>query len=71
MNDLEKLRILLPHWTEHNAEHADELHTWAERMQVAGDAGAAQRLSAAAASLEKAGDYLSKLSDEIGEVTRI
>lgn len=32
MNDLEKLQVLLPHWIEHNAEHADELSSWAERI---------------------------------------
>jgi hypothetical protein len=69
MNDLEKLRILLPHWVEHNAQHASELRTWAERLQLAGETEMAQGLSAAAASLEKAGDHLAKLSNEIGEVT--
>ena len=27
VTDLEKLRVLLPHWVEHNAEHAAEFHT--------------------------------------------
>jgi hypothetical protein len=66
MNDGEKLRVLLPHWIEHNAEHAGELRTWAERLQLAGEMEMAQRLSAAAASLEKAGEQLAELSDEIG-----
>jgi nickel/cobalt exporter len=66
MNDRGKLRILLPHWIEHNAEHAGELRTWAEHMQFAGETGMAQSLFAAAASLEKAGEQLAKLSDEIG-----
>ena len=70
MNDLEKLRVLLPHWIEHNVEQASELRTWAERMQLTREVDAAERLSAAAASLQKAGEYLAKLSDEIGEVTR-
>jgi hypothetical protein len=69
MNDREKLRFLIPHWVEHNAEHASELRTWAGRLQLAGETEMAQRLSAAAASLEKAGDHLVELSDEIGEVT--
>lgn len=69
MNDLEKLRILIPHWIEHNAEHAAELHTWAERMQLAGETDTARRLSAAAELLGQAGDHLAKLSDESGEVT--
>jgi hypothetical protein len=69
MNDRQKLRILLPHWIEHNAEHASELRTWAERLQFAGETEMAQSLAAAAASLQQAGKQLAKLSDEIGEVT--
>jgi hypothetical protein len=29
MEDAEKLRILIPHWIEHNAEHAAEFERWA------------------------------------------
>ncbi len=29
MEDVEKLRILIPHWIEHNAEHAAEFERWA------------------------------------------
>ena len=68
MNDLEKLQLLLPHWIEHNAEHADELRSWADSMQHSGKVDVAKRLSAAAASLHKAGDYLSKLLEEAGGV---
>ncbi len=64
INDLEKLQVLLPHWIEHNAEHADELCTWAERIQLVGKEDAAERLFAAAASLQNAGDHLSKLLEE-------
>jgi len=31
MDDLQKLRILLTHWIEHNQEHADEFRRWAEK----------------------------------------
>lgn len=70
MNDLEKLRVLLPHWIEHNAGHADELREWAERIHLAGKANVANRLLAAAASLQNAGDHLSKLLDEAGRAAR-
>jgi L-lysine 2,3-aminomutase len=36
MNELEKLRVMIPHWIEHNQEHADEFQRWAD---AAGDAG--------------------------------
>jgi hypothetical protein len=35
MNEVEKLRILIPHWIEHNEEHANEFRQWAK---AAGDA---------------------------------
>lgn len=69
MNDLEKLLVILPHWIEHHAEHADELRTWAERIQLAGKVDVAEKLLAAAASLQQAGDHLSNLLDEFGERT--
>jgi hypothetical protein len=37
MNETDKLRVLIPHWIEHNKEHADEFRRWAEQ---AGDASA-------------------------------
>jgi hypothetical protein len=49
MNEQEKLGVLLPHWIEHNEEHAAEFRTWAER------AGPAQEgLLQAATALEEA-----------------
>jgi predicted RNA-binding protein len=68
MNDLEKLQLLLPHWIEHNAEHADELRSWTDLMQLSGRVDVAERLFATAALLEEAGDQLSKLLDEVGKV---
>ena len=68
MNDLEKLQLLLPHWIEHNAEHADELRSWADSMQHSNKMVVAKRLSAAAASLQNAGDHLSKLLEETSGV---
>ena len=68
MNDLEKLQVLLPHWIEHNAEHAGELRSWGDCIQLSGRVDVAERLFAAAALLEKAGDQLSRLLGEAGEV---
>lgn len=31
MDEIEKLRVLLPHWIEHNSEHAAEFRDYAER----------------------------------------
>jgi hypothetical protein len=29
MKEMDKLRILIPHWIEHNQDHADEFRKWA------------------------------------------
>jgi hypothetical protein len=31
MNEIEKLRVLIPHWIAHNQEHAEEYRRWAEQ----------------------------------------
>lgn len=49
MNEQQKLGVLLPHWIEHNEEHAAEFRDWAAR---AGPARAG--LLQAAAALEEA-----------------
>jgi hypothetical protein len=43
MTDLDKLRVLLQHWMEHNDEHAGEFLRWSEK---AGPAAAAVRQAA-------------------------
>jgi hypothetical protein len=43
MTDLDKLRVLLQHWMEHNEEHAVEFLRWSEK---AGPAEAAVRHAA-------------------------
>ncbi len=35
MNELDKLRVLIPHWIEHNEEHAHEFQQWAVKAGVA------------------------------------
>ena len=56
MKEIEKLRVLLPHWIEHNGGHAAEFRTWAERAGSAQDAllDAARLLAEANALLEEA-----------------
>ena len=58
--DLGKLRVLLPHWIEHNTEHANEFRTWAERGGQAGEPilQAAQYLELANQALRKALEQL-------------
>lgn len=61
MSEQEKLRLLLAHWIEHNAEHAAEFRRWA------GVAGQAQDdLEAAAAKIEAANTALKAALAKLG-----
>jgi hypothetical protein len=60
-NDVEKLRVLLPHWIEHNGEHASEFRQWAGR------AGAAEEMILEAAALvEEANTSLEEALEKLG-----
>ena len=61
ITDLEKLRVLLPHWIEHNAEHAAEFRQWAER---AGEAS--EDIQAAAKARERANQALTTAQEKLG-----
>jgi len=37
MNELEKLKVLLPHWMGHNNEHAESYRDWAEKVSSLGN----------------------------------
>jgi hypothetical protein len=34
MNEQDKLRVLIPHWIEHNQEHAEEFRKWAKQADI-------------------------------------
>jgi len=53
MTDLEKLRVLLPHWIGHNEEHQAEFERWARSCQDAGGPGISAALIKAAEASEK------------------
>ncbi len=61
MNDQEKLRVLIPHWIEHNNEHAGEFRRWAEQ---AGDA--APDILAAAEAIARANESLATALEKMG-----
>jgi hypothetical protein len=60
MDELEKLRVLLPHWIEHNGEHAEEFREWAER------AGPAKEVLLDAAQLVE--DANIRLQEALGQL---
>jgi len=67
MTDLQKLRALLPHWIEHNAEHVAEFREWAERAPVAGQEGPASDIALAAEELEWANEELEVALEKLGQ----
>ncbi len=67
MTDLQKLRILLPHWIEHNAEHAAEFREWAERARAAGREGVASDIGLAAEEMEWVNGELAAALEKLGQ----
>lgn len=51
-DDLAKLRLLLPHWMEHNEEHAASFREWAARAREHGQDAAAEAIAEAAQQME-------------------
>jgi hypothetical protein len=60
MNQQDKLRVLIPHWIEHNEEHAEEFRQWAEHAGAA-----APEVQAAADAMVRANEYLSQALDKL------
>ena len=67
-NDLTKLRVLLPHWIEHNAEHAESFYSWAERARAAGAEHLAAHIEEAAGKIAAANRDLEDVLKHIGAV---
>jgi hypothetical protein len=58
---VEKLRVLITHWKEHNEEHAKEFRSWVE---VAGEA--APDIVVAADSIDRANQALAAALEKLG-----
>ncbi len=66
MNDVDKLRVLLPHWIEHNEEHAAEFVRWAETAQDAGRSEAAELIGLAAQNMAQVNRDLQSALTRLG-----
>lgn len=66
MTDLEKARVLLPHWIDHYAEHAAEFRLWADRVRAAGQEEVADEIALAAKELGWVNEALSAALQELG-----
>jgi hypothetical protein len=68
LNDIEKLRRLIPHWIEHNQSHAAEFLRWAALARASGEKQTASLIENAAALLQKAEVDLSAALEQAGGV---
>jgi hypothetical protein len=55
-----KLARLLPHWIEHNREHAESYREWAGKANEAGLTDVAKGIEEAIAAIEKANGALER-----------
>ena len=66
MTDQDKVRALLPHWIEHNAEHAAEFRQWAEKVRAEGQEEVAEEIALAAKELGWVNEALSSALEKLG-----
>jgi hypothetical protein len=61
MKETDKLRVLIPHWIEHNTEHADEFRSWAAQAE-----GASADILAAAEVMTQVNAFLARALQKLG-----
>jgi cobalt/nickel transport system ATP-binding protein len=66
MPEIEKLRILIQHWVEHNHEHAETYLQWAEKAGTGGEAALAEILKEIATETKKIDALFEKARGKIG-----
>ncbi|MFP3982189.1 MAG: hypothetical protein ACLFV2_00660 [Desulfurivibrionaceae bacterium] len=62
----EKLRILLPHWLEHNRSHQKEFQQWLETARDQGLIATAASIEKALKSMEETDRALEEALDNLG-----
>lgn len=65
-SNIEKLRILLPHWIEHNHSHGAEFEKWAQTMREEDQNEAAALIEKAIATMKDTDNILSEALQKIG-----
>lgn len=66
MNEIDKLRALLPHWLEHNEEHAADFARWAATVEEAGHGKAATQIRDAIERMEQVNEALRAALETLG-----
>jgi len=62
--EIKKLGILLEHWIEHNAEHAEEFSEWAGKAEKYGDGKVSQKIAVAS-------DYMLKANGSLRDAIKL
>ena len=65
-NTTKKLRVLLPHWIEHNNSHIAEFRKWESEARTESGQEVALLLAKAISDMEKAGKSLSEALEKVG-----
>jgi hypothetical protein len=65
-SDVDKIRVLLPHWMEHNQSHRVEFGRWAEVARGAGLTEAAELIAKAMAKMAEVDSLLAQALDKAG-----
>jgi hypothetical protein len=65
--DLIRLRLLVPHWIEHNQDHATGFRDWAKTAREAGLESVAGKIEAAAIQMEACNRILSLALEDLDE----
>ncbi|MEN8189946.1 MAG: hypothetical protein ABFS19_08890 [Thermodesulfobacteriota bacterium] len=66
MKELEKLRVLLPHWIEHNDGHGVESSKWADIAREAGEEAVAGRIDDAVRGMAEVSRLLNEALEKAG-----
>lgn len=66
MDNVEKLRIMLQHWIEHNKGHVEEFEKWRETMTTDGQVSLAAQIAEAINTMGVVNNQLEKALEEIG-----
>jgi hypothetical protein len=69
MNNVEKLRIMLQHWIEHNKGHMDEFEKWREVMRLEGQGAVADRLGQTVSLMTSVNEQLHQALHDMGGAT--
>ncbi len=66
MDNVEKLRVILQHWIEHNKGHVEEFEKWRKTMTEEGKSSLAEHITEAVKMMATVNAHLGKALHEAG-----